>query len=235
MNFGKNGIITSSDYCEIPNIYKRVEYIQSVGATQYIDTLYPYCSTNNTYEIECDFNIASPYNSTYEAPYGAYKSESHNAFRIIRYNSDTRFEAYSNTKAQGGNTGIDVSSIFNRFYVIHNYDTISLNGTSYTIKHTTVGTDVSGDTTFFLFRQSSDTGTELNSKIYYFSLKDSGQYVRRLFPVIRLSDSKPGMYDVSSGTFFVNSGTGEFTAGPDLGNNVGIYSDKIVSNNFIEI
>lgn len=37
---------------------------------------------------------------------------------------------------------------------------------------------------------------------------DSCEY--SLFPAVRISDNKPGMYDMISNKFFVNSGTGEF-------------------------
>jgi hypothetical protein len=37
--------------------------------------------------------------------------------------------------------------------------------------------------------------------------------VHNLIPALRIADSKPGMYDLVSGQFFVNQGTGEFTYG----------------------
>ena len=69
----------------------------------------------------------------------------------------------------------------------------------------------------------------------WFSLYSKDECVRNLFPVIRNSDSKPGLYDTVTGTFFTNAGTGEFTYGSALGNNVSIYSDKVIANDFIEV
>ena len=37
--------------------------------------------------------------------------------------------------------------------------------------------------------------------------------VQNLIPALRIADSKPGMYDLVSGQFFTNQGTGEFTYG----------------------
>lgn len=47
-----------------------------------------------------------------------------------------------------------------------------------------------------------------------FKLMDrNGELKINLIPALRKSDSKPGMYDLVTGQFFVNQGTGEFTYG----------------------
>lgn len=49
-------------------------------------------------------------------------------------------------------------------------------------------------------------------RIYFFSIPDRAN----LIPCYRKQDSKPGMYDLVSGEFFTNAGTGEFLVGPDV-------------------
>lgn len=49
-------------------------------------------------------------------------------------------------------------------------------------------------------------------RIYFFDIKDR----ITLVPCYRKSDDKPGMYDLVSGTFFTNVGTGEFIVGSDV-------------------
>ena len=54
-------------------------------------------------------------------------------------------------------------------------------------------------------------------EIVYLKITDeNGIVVRDMVPCYRKSDNKPGMYDLVTGTFFVNQGTGEFTVGPDV-------------------
>ena len=50
----------------------------------------------------------------------------------------------------------------------------------------------------------------LPMKVKYFEYDD-----KKLYPVYRISDNKPGMYDIVNGVFYTNQGTGEFTVGPD--------------------
>ncbi len=56
----------------------------------------------------------------------------------------------------------------------------------------------------------------VRGKIYKFALNINNVLVRSMIPARRNSDSKLGMYDTVSNTFFTNQGAGEFTAGPDL-------------------
>lgn len=39
--------------------------------------------------------------------------------------------------------------------------------------------------------------------------------IRDMYPVYRIADNKPGMYDIVNNVFYTNQGTGEFTVGPD--------------------
>lgn len=54
-----------------------------------------------------------------------------------------------------------------------------------------------------------------NCRIYHCYIKDGDTYIYNLYPVYRISDSKPGMYDIVNNVFYINQGTGEFTVGPD--------------------
>lgn len=48
------------------------------------------------------------------------------------------------------------------------------------------------------------------SRIYSLEFKENGNAAANFVPCIRKSDSKPGMYDTVSKTFYTNAGTGEF-------------------------
>lgn len=53
--------------------------------------------------------------------------------------------------------------------------------------------------------------------LYYFivSEKGTGAKIRTMFPARRDSDGAVGMYDTANDVFYVNTGTGSFTAGPN--------------------
>lgn len=52
--------------------------------------------------------------------------------------------------------------------------------------------------------------------IYPFSFEEDGMAVRNYIPCYRKSDNKPGMYDIVTGAFLTNAGTGEFSVGADV-------------------
>lgn len=55
------------------------------------------------------------------------------------------------------------------------------------------------------------------SDIYYFKLWDANdRKIIDCIPCYRKSDNKPGMFDLVSRQFLTNSGTGEFTVGPNV-------------------
>ena len=54
----------------------------------------------------------------------------------------------------------------------------------------------------------------LKGNIYYLNFWSNGSLVRRFVPCYKKTDStSPGLYDVVSGSFFANAGSGNFTAG----------------------
>lgn len=69
---------------------------------------------------------------------------------------------------------------------------------------------------FAMFSGSSVTGNMVGS-IAYCRIWKAGVLVRDFIPAKRNSDSVIGMYDRVSGTFFTNSGSDDFTAGPSKG------------------
>ena len=69
---------------------------------------------------------------------------------------------------------------------------------------------------FAMFSGSSVTGNMVGS-IAYCRIWKAGVLVRDFIPAKRNSDSVIGMYDRVLGTFFTNSGSDDFTAGPSKG------------------
>lgn len=67
-------------------------------------------------------------------------------------------------------------------------------------------------------RLNNDSSASLFSKVkmYYLKISDGGELLGHFIPCYRKSDSKPGMYDTVTKTFYTNSGTSEFLVGADV-------------------
>ena len=66
---------------------------------------------------------------------------------------------------------------------------------------------------FYVENKSNNAIARLYSA---YAVDKSNKYVYNLIPCVRKSDSKPGMYDTVTKTFYTNAGTGEFVCGPDV-------------------
>lgn len=55
---------------------------------------------------------------------------------------------------------------------------------------------------------------------YEFCIWDNDVMIRNLIPCYRISDRKPGMYDIVNDVFYTNAGEGEFSYGPDVYYNI---------------
>jgi hypothetical protein len=69
----------------------------------------------------------------------------------------------------------------------------------------------------YLFARNDGSGVDRFAKQRTYSSKiyDDGILVRDFVPA-KNSNNVVGMYDIVSGTFFTNAGTGEFVAGRDM-------------------
>lgn len=93
------------------------------------------------------------------------------------------------------------SKDFDGSYWVNGYDT--------TIKRT-------GNMNPILFCVESSTNNVFVKLYCASAISDTDEYLYNLIPCYRKSDSKPGMYDLVTDTFFTNQGTGEFIVGSDV-------------------
>lgn len=73
-----------------------------------------------------------------------------------------------------------------------------------------------GDVNLYLYAcndWNSSASNLLKGKVFYCTIEKDGVLIRDFIPCYRRSDSKPGMYDLVTDTFFTNAGTGEFITG----------------------
>jgi hypothetical protein len=75
-------------------------------------------------------------------------------------------------------------------------------------------------------------------RLYRGKIYDNTNHLMRDFiPARRKSDNVLGLYDIITNTFYINSGTGTFVAGPNLSNEkISMYtSNNISAKEYIEI
>lgn len=80
----------------------------------------------------------------------------------------------------------------------------------------TIRRDVTSNYQYDTYKLFRSTSAACYCKIAEVSILYNGNRSMKLIPCYRKSDNKPGMYDLVSGSFLVNSGTGEFTIGPEV-------------------
>ena len=192
----------------LPAGYTQLEYLESTG-TQYIDT--------NTYlnaSSKIEFKFMTDAVNNY-AVFGASNGSYYNDGEISLFYNTSVIEAV----VPDSNTISHV--IFPR--------PVLLSDTAYTIsydKNNLVVNGVAqasdwyseymGQKTAYLFASNRGASSWIggNTKIYWFKIYNNKSLVRDFIPARRDSDGELGMYDLVSSTFFTNSGTGEFIAGP---------------------
>ena len=197
--------------------YEQLEYIEGTitgSAGSYIDTgIKP---TQNT-KVEVRFSVNEL--GTNQCVIGGRNSSSggqRNSFSIwgnvtnkIRFDYQSSPVLYPSTSATiSANTIYTVIKDREKNYVNsvqQNSNDITAFTCNYSMLLFAVNSGVSG------------TQSCLSGKIYYCKIWDNDILVRDFIPVKRVSDNTIGIYDRVSGTFFTNSGTGDFTAGPSKG------------------
>lgn len=115
-----------------------------------------------------------------------------------------------------GAGGTELSAMLND-YAMHEYE-INMIYNIYKIDNVTLALQASalGAIELYLFISNGAMNRYINSAIAYCEFYNLiGEVTRKFYPVYRIADNKPGMYDIVNGVFYTNQGTGEFTVGPD--------------------
>ena len=188
---------------DFPNGYTQLAYIESNGN--------PYINTGITYaadrEITCDF-LYSKF-IAYVAIFSNYVDEGSNIIRCILGASSGSIFPQFNSKASA--TSAVSCAISKNHSITMKTGNAILDGTSRSIS-TTQGTE--NNTSIVLFRSKvGGNAYDIGARIYSFVVRDSGTKVMELVPAKRNSDNEVGMYDLVSGSFLTNIGTGTFGYG----------------------
>ncbi len=190
----------------LPSGYTALEYIESTG-TQYIDT--GIAKTSLVFKVEVDVSFAD---STGRYLIGYSGSSPNYCGRA----SDGKFEFnYSDRTVMSSGIDERVKIEFGRTVERGFEFTVTKNGVSETLSNDYTGTTSTNTFTIFGNHSSSTNVSRiLNGKIYLAKIFINDELKRDLIPARRDTDDEIGMYDMVSGTFFTNAGSGDFIAGP---------------------
>lgn len=220
-----NGVLKARHESGLPTGYTLLDYIESTG-TQYIDLGYKGNGTTKA-EVRFKYHTASSASGSGRV-FGSRNAATVDAFAIgsasgtASTNSTVAFffgnQSYLVT---------DKSLVLDEWLgVIFDKTTHNINGTDYG--------DPYNDETFETLQNLKLFGFDNNGTmgygqvdIAYCKLWDNGVLVRDLVPA-KNSSNVVGMYDLVSGQFFTNQGTGDFTAGDPVSDPVEIYTDGTV-------
>lgn len=207
-------ILWQKQTSRLPLEFQEVEYIESTG-TQYIDT--GFVPNQDTRVITDHFYTKQPQNRGFV--YGAGASATDRAFEMYTWGA--------NWNSPYGNTNITMtpstSSLFvsGKINADKNKNNITItypDGTSQT-KSCPYVTFIAPRNMWLFAINRGNLSVDFRAncvQLYFCKIWDNGTLVREFIPCYRKSDEKPGMYDMITGTFFTNVGTGEFKVGDDI-------------------
>lgn len=203
--------VAARDAYPVPEGYTALEYVESTG-TQYIDT--GFVPKWNT-KVAC--TIESPISSdvsTWRNIFGVADNNANNNSFAVWVNSGAFSYFYGNTP-MGTATGVSCETGY-PFTIIADANSLTINGTS------TNAPSINFSCNHAMFIFGADYGGSLSQsqmsayRLSSFEIHDNGAQVRNFVPCKRDSDGAFGLYDTIGGTFYGNSGTGEFVAGPEI-------------------
>ena len=183
----------------IPSDYLPLKYLESTG-TQYID-----------------LGVGVKSNTVFKATFSVASTATGRSYFGARNSSNERFQIVNSIGIGGGYYLVNtVYPLANQKYEIemHANGDMYLDGVK---RSATTGTfsQVAFERNLWLFATNyydSSVGPGA-STFWKAQIFEGDTVVRDLYPALRKSDNKPGMYDRITKQFFVNQGTGEFNYG----------------------
>lgn len=199
----------------LPKMYKEVEYLESTG-TQWIDIDYPLTSNITKLKTQTQFILTDKNGSasylfgitTSTSPYYCYWApqihSNTNAFRF--------FHMGDSAYVTNGSIGLNTLYTFETYtekngtsYFINNGNKQSVSGGTWRVP--------AGSPYLFALNSSGTADRFTKAKLYYHRFIVDDVLVRDLVPCYRVTDHVAGMYDLVSGQFFTNQGSGTFGIG----------------------
>lgn len=194
----------------LPPGYTQLEYLESTG-TQYINTgIIP----SSDIEVAMDVQLTSVSQGETKMLFGCnnyYSGSTKYYMLMLKMTSDLPLQVNC------GANGVDTLDIpITSASIARTNAQLSVNGTLFTatIFDSTITRTFSGGLptiSIYLFARSvaNAVSNRIMMKLYRCTVSASGVSYD-FIPTLRLSDNKPGLYDIINNQFYTNAGTGEF-------------------------
>lgn len=182
---------------ELPGEYRRVEYLQTPGGGTYINSG---ITMSEDLVFEIDFQLTEVMQSKYFM--GEYSGTS-----FYLYASAGSIPYFQTAFGAGyRNTTIFADTDRHKFvYSFSNGKAIVKNGDDVIWDRA-----IESMSTRSILVAGATNNSGIPVKTYSSKMIKNGVVIQNLIPCVRKSDSKPGMYDTVSKTFYTNAGSGEF-------------------------
>lgn len=195
----------------ITSTYQQVEYLQG-GGTRYIDTN---VKNANIDKITCVHKAPSSL-SDIAVPIGAsYNPGTNNKYIVITTMNSSSGPSALVSSWLNSNQSQTTLAVTVLNCPLNGTATATINSVSGSL-----GTVYNIDYSFYLFKMHWSTtttaGWNATVNIYQIALSQNSVCSHFFIPMYRISDSVAGMYDLVTGTFLTNSGTGTFAVGGDV-------------------
>ena len=194
-----------------------LEYVQFTG-TQFIDTGYnPNGETRVVLDIYLDQN-QSTMNSGIVAIFGGRTTTTTGSFTLWRMSpSRFRYDYGTRQTTIENSTVGDFTIDFNKNVITINTLTRRVTKATFQSTHSLrLGSTYTNSGSSYNDSNFNDL-RRFSGKVYSMKIYDNGTLVRDLKPVKDLKTGQIGFYDILSGIFYENNGTGSFGAGPEVG------------------
>lgn len=191
----------------LPTGYTALEYIESTG-TQWIDT-----EIIGNQDTKVDITFRATGRTSDFMIFGDRVSASSNAIGIWARSGSLGSAFRIGFGSSGGYTGANATT--QKYHVNLSKRGAYLNGSF--VWNPNVQNNFSTPSSLKLFalvHQNGGNQAQSALQVFNFALYSGATLIRNFIPARRNSDGVLGMYDTVTNSFFTNSGTGEFIAGP---------------------
>ncbi len=191
--------------------YRPIEYLEHTESGPYIDT---------GIKPNQDTRVVTSFISTSTdgcAPFGARNGPSNNSFFIHLSTSNSLLDYGSQRDTSQTNSYFfnDIVNVDFNKNILNLINTKTVRSYTKTFIYSTFQSKY--NLLIFALNNAGDTGWGcLKLKVYYFQIYDNDVLVRDFIPVLD-KDGVPCMYDKVEKKFYYNAGTGQFVAGPVIG------------------
>lgn len=192
----------------LPAGYTQLDYIASSG-TQYVDTGFV---PNQDTKVECrayPLSVEDTSDGHGSVFYGSGIFYDDSAFELYTSGGGYQFNYGSQ------NVHLGTPTVGPWFDIVQDKGTVSMSSGTVTWSHVFSYTTFNSGRSAYLFAINRGSALRGHCRIARFKIYDNGNLVRDYYPCKRDSDGAIGLYDLANSTFYGNSGTGAFIAGPE--------------------